>query len=193
MNSNRISLGALAGAAVMLCATLTLNADPPAVPGKGPEEKDKADPAEKPDGAGRIAVAEARERAKLMHEIHSATLESLHRHYFRRENAVLPARAMEDVFADLDKQARIKTRWIAVNAPAMSVNHEPRTAFEKEAAAELASGKTAFERVVNGSYHRAGVIPLGSGCVGCHTRFGGPSDNKPRFAGLVISIPVKDE
>lgn len=146
-------------------------------------------PAEKP--AAPLSVAEARERAKLLHEVHSATLEALHRHYFKRDHPVLPARAMEDVFADVDKQTRIKTRWIAVNTPAMSVDHKPRSDFEKDAAAELAGGKSAFERVEKGVYHRAAVIPLGPGCVGCHTRFGAPPAKTPRVAGLIIAIPVK--
>lgn len=181
MNSNRIGLGVLAGVTVVFCAAMTLNADPPRIPGK------------EPDSAGFLSVAEARERAKLMHEIHSATLEAMHRHYFRRERAVLPARAMEDVFAEIDKQVKVKTRWIAVNTPAMSIDHEPRTEFEKEAALELASGKAAFERVVEGSYYRAGVIPLGPGCLSCHTRLGVLPAKTPRVAGLVISIPMKTE
>jgi hypothetical protein len=185
MNSSRISLGVLAGAAVVFCAGLALNADPP-------RTHDKA-PAEKPDAPRPISVAEARERAKLMHEIHAATLEALHHHFFRRERAVLPARAMEDVFAEVDRQTKIKTRWIAVNTPAMSVDHKPETEFEKEAAEELARGKPAYDRVVKGVYHRASAIPLGSGCVACHVRLAAPPTKIPRVAGLVISIPVKDK
>jgi hypothetical protein len=191
MNSSRIGLGTLAGATLVLCAALTLNADPPGVLGKKSAEKSGS--SEKSDGIQRLSVAEARERAKLMHEIHSATLEAMHHHYFRREHSVLPARAMEDVFAEIDKQSKIKTRWIAVNTPAMSVDHKPQTRFEKDAAAELAKGKPAFDQVVKGVYHRAGTIPLGPGCVGCHTRLGVPPTKIPRVAGLVISIPVKEE
>jgi len=175
----------------VLCVALTSNADPTRISGKRPAEK--AGPAEKPDGTKGISVAEARERAKLMHEIHFATLEALHQHYFQRERAVLPARAMDDVFAAINKQTKIKTRWIAVNTPAMSIDHKPETKFEQDAAAELALGKPAFDRVEKGYYHRVGVIPLGPGCVTCHTRLGAPATKLPRVAGLVISIPVKDK
>jgi cytochrome c553 len=112
---------------------------------------------------------------------------------FRHDRAVLPARAMEDVFAAIDRESKIKTRWIAVNTPAMSINHEAETAFEKKAAAEIAAGKKEFEGVEKGYYLRATAIPLGAGCVGCHTKFSATTDKTPRFAGLVISIPVKDE
>jgi hypothetical protein len=152
----------------------------------------KGKPVEKPEDT-RVSLAVARDRAKLMHDVYSATLDAMHHRYFRREGAVLPARAMEDVFKEIDRKTKIKTRWIAVNTPAMSVNHEPETAFEKKVATELAAGKDAFEITGKGYYLRASPIPLGAGCVGCHTKFGATDDKKPRFAGLVISIPVKDE
>lgn len=44
-----------------------------------------------------------------------------------------------------------------------------------------------------GDYQRAGRISLGGGCVSCHTnQFSSPSTS-PKFAGLVIRIPVNDE
>ena len=196
MNVARTALGVLAGASVLLGSVWTLSADPPLpVPAQGPakEAKEaKGKPIEKPDDT-RVSVAVARDRAQLMHDIYSATLDAVHHRYFRREGAVLPARALEDVFKEIDRKRKIKTRWIAVNTPAMSVNHVPETAFEKKAAAELAAGKDEFEVTEKGYYLRASPIPLGAGCVGCHTKFGATDDKKPRFAGLVISIPVKDE
>lgn len=127
-----------------------------------------------------------------MHGIYSATLDSMLHRYFRREGAVLPPRAMADVFADIDLQTKMKSRWIAVNTPAMSINHEPETAFKKKAAAAIAEGKTQYESVEKGYSLRAGAIPLGTGCVGYHTKFALTTDKTPRFAGLVISIPVNE-
>ena len=183
MNFARIRLGTVISVAGLLCFACTLNAESPA--------KAEGKPAEKDDG--RVSVAEARERAKLMHDVYESTLDSMHHHFFRRDRAVLPARALDDVFADVDRKTKIKSRWIAVNTPAMSLNHEPQSAFEKKAALELTAGKDQYEATEKGRYLRAAPIPLGPGCVGCHTKFGGPDDKKPRFAGLVISIPVKDE
>lgn len=171
----------LAGVAAALGFSLTLNADPP----KEAATKKAADE--------RVTVAEARERAKLMHQMYSATLDVVHHHYFRREGAVLPARALEDVFAEMEEQTKIKARWIAVNTPAMSINHNPETEFEKKAAEVIASGKAEYDRIEDGHYKRAGVIPLGVGCVGCHTKVFQNTARTPRFAGLVISIPVRDK
>jgi hypothetical protein len=191
MNVARTALGVLAGASALLGSVWTLSADPP-LPAPGPAKEVKGKPVEKPDDT-RISVAVARDRAKLMHDIYSATLDTMHHRYFRRDGAVLPARALEDVFEEIDRKTKIKTHWIAVNTPAMSINHEPETAFEKKAATELAAGKDEFEITEKGYYRRASPIPLGAGCVGCHTKFGATDDKKPRFAGLVISIPVKDK
>ncbi len=203
MNVARTARGVLLGASALLGSVWTLSADPPPpVPAPTPPKdakvakeatEAKGKPAVKPDDDTRVPVAVARDRAKLMHDIYSATLDTMHHRYFRREGAVLPARALEDVFKEIDRKTKIKTRWIAVNTPAMSVNHEPETAFEKKAAAELAAGKAEFESTEKGSYLRASPIPLGVGCVSCHTKFGAAEDKKPRFAGLVIAIPVKDE
>jgi cytochrome c553 len=189
MTGVRISLGVLTG---LLGLAWTLHADPPVATG-GPPKDVRGKPGEKPEADTRVSVALAQDRAKLMHDIYSATLDSMHHHFFRRDRAVLPARALDDVFAEVDRKRKIKSRWIAVNTPAMSLNHEPETAFEKKAAEELAAGKAEVESTENGYYLRAAPIPLGAGCVSCHTKFGATDDKKPRFAGLVISIPVKDK
>lgn len=145
-------------------------------------------PAEKP-----LAVAEARERARLMHNIYAATLEVMHQHFFKRERSVLPARAMEDVFAEMDRQTKIKAAWISVNTKPMSIHHEPRSDFEKQAAKAIAAGKSEFERVENGVYQRAGAIPLGAGCVSCHTGFFAKAPQTQRFAALVITMPLSEK
>jgi hypothetical protein len=149
--------------------------------------------ADEPGDDRRVPVAVARDRAKLMHEVYAATLDSMHHHYFRRERAVLPARALEDVFTQVGRRSGVEGRWIAVNTPAMSIDHEPKTAFEKRAAAAIAAGKDSYEQVEGGVYRRAGAIPLGAGCVSCHSRSFTTPDKTPRFAGLVVTVPVKGE
>src|SRR3954471_12027413 len=111
MSAVKAGLGVLTGAVGLLCFAWTLNADPPASSGK--EAKGKAN--EKADDEKRVSVATARDRAKLLHDVYSTSLDTMHRHYFRREGAVLPARALDDVFAEMDRKTKIKSRWIAVN------------------------------------------------------------------------------
>ena len=139
------------------------------------------------------SVARARENAKLMHNVYASTLDVMHHHFFRNNKAVLPARALEDVFADMEAQSKVKAKWIAVNTKAMSINHEPKSDFEKKAAAAIGAGKSEFEAVEDGYYRRAAAIPLGSGCVTCHTGLFAGTPKTQRFAGLVISVPVKKE
>ena len=137
----------------------------------------------------RVSVAVARDRATTMHEVYAATLETMHHHYFHGDRARVPAKAMEDVFAELQRQTKMEARWISVSLQPMSINHEPKSDFEKRAAKEIATGKAEFDAVEGGYYRRAGAISLSGGCAVCH---GGlfQGEGRPLFAGLVISIPV---
>lgn len=150
-------------------------------------EAEKA-PAEEP-----MSTAVARERAKLLHQVYAATLEVLHERYFHDERAIVPARALEDVFKELDRQTGIKARWISVNMKPMSIQHEPKGDFEKKAAAEMSAGKGDFEQVEAGVYRRAAPIPLSDGCMSCHNGHFSAPPKSPRFAGLIISIPIVKE
>lgn len=143
-------------------------------------------------GDGKVSVAVARDRAELLHEAFLSTLHVMHNHYFHDEKAIVPARAMEDMFAVLSRQQKIKARWISVNTRPMSVNHEPKTDFEKLAAKELAAGKESLEQIEQGEYRRATPVLLDSGCIACHTGFFSPGTKSPKFAGLVITIPVTE-
>ena len=175
------------GTAMILCAAFTTQAQQKSA-GKG---KSKAQaPVE---AKYRVSTVTARERATVMHDICESTLHAMHRHYFRRERATLPARAMEDVFDDMANQSKVDVRWISVNTRAMSIDHEPETNFEKDAAAAIAAGKDHFELIENGYYQRATPIALGSGCVSCHSSGMAPNPKIPRFAGLVIRIPITDK
>jgi hypothetical protein len=116
----------------------------------------------------------------------------MHHHYFHGDRAVVPARAMESIFADVGRKSKTTARWIAVSTQAMSLDHEPASEFEKLAAAEIKGGKSAVERVEKGNYLRAAPIPLDSGCIRCHTGGLVTTSTAPRFAALVISMPVSE-
>lgn len=154
-----------------------------------PAAKAEGQPVETP----RVTLAVARERAEMAHLIYASTLEIIHRYYFRKGQAVLPARAMEEVFAEVAEQSKVEGRWISVNTRPMSVHHEPRAGYEKQAATALAGGQEKFEIVESGHLRSVRAIPLGEGCLNCHTgMFRGQSKSQtPRVAGLVISIPIQ--
>jgi hypothetical protein len=143
------------------------------------------------DKTPRVPVEVARDRAVLMHDVYSSTLDMIHHRYFRADKAIIPARAMEDIFSDMQRQSGIEARWIAVNLPAMGVDHEPETDFEKQAAKKIAAGDSAVELVDRGYYRRAGAISLNGGCIHCHNGFFRTQSTAPKYAALVISIPVE--
>jgi len=154
-------------------------------------EKENAEVEQK--AVPRVPLAVARDRAKLMHEIYSATLEVMHDRYFHADRAIVPARAMEDVFSHLNDQTGSQANWISVNLKAMSINHEPKTDFEKRAAREIVLGETEIDEIKDGMYRRASAIPMTGGCISCHGGFFKEPTKAKKFTGLVISIPILPE
>lgn len=181
----------LFGTVSILCVTVALCGEPSgnAAPNK-PGGKSSAPQIEAKD---RVSVVVARDRAKLMHDIYAATLDVMHHRYFRGERTTVPARALEEVFSEIKLQSKAEARWISVNMPPMSIDHEPSSEFEKKAAQEIAAGKSEVEVVADGYYRRASPIPLTSGCVSCHGGFFREPSKTPKFAGLVISVPVTSD
>ena len=142
------------------------------------------------DNQQRVPLEVARDRAKVMHDLYQATLDVMHERYFHGDRAVVPARAMEDMFTRLQQQTGSEAKWISASLEPMSVNHKPKTEFEIRAAKEIAAGKSAIDEVEAGYYRRATAIPLTSACVNCHQGFFRNSSTAQKFAGLVISLPI---
>lgn len=137
-------------------------------------------------------VEEARARATILHETIHATLQIVHRDYFLEDDPLnIPSRSLEEVFEELERLHQVEVRWLAVNADAMSVDHEPQTPFEHEAVRELAAGKEAFEAVLGGLYRRVGSIQLPSQCLKCHVAH--RASTEERAAGLIITMPLKND
>ena len=175
---NRPVMVLVAGSLAVLYACLSVWAVEPA-------PSDSATAREAP-----VPAAVARDRAKLMHDVYAATLHVMHEHYFNDERAIVPARALEDAFAEIADRTKIKARWISVNTKPMSIGHEPKSDFEKKAAEAIAGGKSDFELVEKNYYQRAAAIPLTDGCVNCHTGFFAGPPKSPRFAALVIGMAI---
>lgn len=139
--------------------------------------------------AGELSLEAARDRATVLQDVYVATLDMLHDRYFHRDRSLLPARAMHDIFDQLERQTQIQAKWISASLPPMSNDHKPESEFEKRAAKEITDGTPQLETLEDGYYRRAVAVPLSRGCVGCHQgRARGP--NKKHFTGLIISIPL---
>jgi hypothetical protein len=136
------------------------------------------------------SVAEARARARILHEAFHGALQVVHRDFFDEDDArVLPSGSLEDVFTELEKQFDIKIRWLAVNAKAMNIDHEASDDFEKDAVQALQSGKKEYERVSDDRYLHVGTIRLASQCLKCHLPR--RTSTADRSAALSISMPLK--
>ena len=138
----------------------------------------------------RLTVEAARQRGRMMHAIYASTLDVMHHRYFHGGRSIVPARAMEDIFDDIKDRMSIQARWIAVNLKPMSIHHKPETEFEKRAADKIAGGESEVETIEDGFYRRVGAIAMEGGCISCHDGVFKKKDKQPKFAGLVISIPI---
>lgn len=135
-------------------------------------------------------IAEARHRARLLHETIHGSLQIIHRDFFQEENrSRIPSRSLEEVFSEIANRYGVQLRWIAVDLKAMSVANEPQTPFEIEAARALKSGEEEFETSSEQEYRFAGRIRLSATCLSCHASQ--RSSNDERTAGLVITMPLK--
>lgn len=135
-------------------------------------------------------VAEARARARLLHETIHGSLQIMHRDFFRDDEGLpIPSHSLEDVFEELAKTYDVRIHWLVVNARAMNVDNRPRNDFEKQAVTALSSGKDYFEVHTKKQYQYAGAVRLASQCLKCHLP--ARNSNKSKTAGLVIQMPLK--
>lgn len=135
-------------------------------------------------------IAEARIRARLLHESFSGALQVMHRDFFREDQKLtLPSKSLEDVFAEMSRSQNVELRWLAVNANAMSQSHTPQNEFEKSVVKSLSSGKEEYESASPNLYRFAGSIRLSASCVKCHVR--NRTSNAARKAALVITMPIQ--
>ena len=138
------------------------------------------------------SVAEARARARLLHETVHGALQVMHRDFFQDDDSsLIPSHSLEDVFRELARSHSVQLRWLVVNANAMNVDNNPRTPFEKSAVKALAAGKTAFEAATPNSYQYVGSIRLSSQCLKCHVPR--RTSTEDRAAGLLITMPLKSQ
>lgn len=163
--------------AILVNVTVTCSDEPPGT------NSAKAD-------GNELSVEVARDRAHIMHDIYSATLDVLHHRYFHRDRAIIPARVMHEIFDEIEQTSNVEARWISASMKAMSLDHQPKSDFEKKAAKAIATGTQHLEVIENGYYRRATAIPLAAGCVGCHGGLSRQQTDTPKFAGLVISLPI---
>ena len=146
-------------------------------------------PSKKDGKASPVRVAEARRQAELLHAAFHLTLQEIHHEYYRSDQAMtVPAVTMKKIFRELEEQHHLKIRWLAINAQAMNIEHQPQAGFESDAVKAITQGEEQFELVDEGVYHHVRAIALQSECLKCHLP--NRTSNKTRLAGLSISIPL---
>lgn len=132
---------------------------------------------------------EAKARARLLHETVHGSLLVMHRDLFREdEKFTLPARSLDDVFAEVKARHGVEMAWLAVNADAMDVSHAADDDFEKKAVEAIAAGAEEFDAVEGDRYRFAGRVRLASECLKCHLP--NRTSTEDRAAAVTIAMPV---
>jgi hypothetical protein len=140
-----------------------------------------------------ITIDEARGRVRILETVYLSSLQSIHRNYFRDDQKLpVPSRVLEDVFFSVSSRNGIKSRWIAVNTPAMNAEHKPKPGFETRATAVIAANKSRFEEVKDNVFYSARSVTLLASCQRCHLSAEARQNGGRRVAGLVIEIPLKN-
>jgi hypothetical protein len=151
------------------------------------EPQKAAKPVAKPPVA-----AEAGMRARLLHETIHGALQVMHRDFFDEEKRHdIPSSSLEDVFVELKKQWDVEVAWMAVNAKAMSIDHQPKDAFQRAAAEAITGGAERHEEVAGERFRYAGAIRLGNQCLKCHVP--NRTTLEERRAAVLISMQVAAE
>ena len=149
--------------------------------------------AENPSEPTTITIDEARGRVRILETVYLSSLQNIHRNYFREDQRLpIPSRVLEDVFFSVSNRNGIKSRWIAVNTPAMNVEHKPKPGFETRATAALTAKTSRFEEVKDDILYSARSVTLLASCQRCHLSSLAQQNGGRRIAGLVIEIPLKN-
>lgn len=142
-------------------------------------------------GDRRLETVEARARVKLLESAYMSMLQHMHRRYFDgNEKAAVPSSVLEDVFRRVDYENGTKSRWIAVNTPAMDPKHEPNDPLTKEIASFLKSNNNRYEKVIDDKLVSGRAITLFGNCQKCHVSALAQQNGGRKVAGLIIEIPL---
>ncbi len=151
--------------------------------------EDVSEPAANDSLSPPTSLAEARMRARLLHETLHGSLQVIHRDFFDEDNpGAIPSESLEDVFSALADSYRIELKWLIVETDVLNVDHQPEDDFEKAAVMALRHGETQYDAVQGDRYRFAGPIRLASQCLKCHVKHRLTTED--RTAGLLISMPL---
>jgi hypothetical protein len=191
MRRIRVVVSALCPAVALGLGMLALAGEKPAVsaPSTAPVAPAASTRPAAGAGASSDGVAEARLRSRLLHETIHGALQVMHRDFFRAEQTRhIPSASLEDVFDELESTWGVRIKWLAVNANIMSVDHRPKTEFDRLAVRAIGEGREMVDASDGGVYRYAGKVVLGNTCLKCHVP--DRTSLEDRMAALVITMPL---
>jgi hypothetical protein len=120
------------------------------------------------------AVSRTREQVKMLDDLYKNAVVSITRRYVSNQDNEPAIKVAQDIFGAMKKQGWHSAKLVDSTGEPMDDANAPKTDFEKEAAREINSGKSYFDRVVGEGKDRrllaATVVPVVmQKCADCHT------------------------
>ncbi len=104
-------------------------------------------------------MQQARRQAEILHDTLHSTLQVVHHRYYREdEGLLLPAAALREIFADVEKRQKIELHWLAVEGEVMNTDHRARDEFEQAAVTALKADRPFHEEVTEKAYRGPGRL-----------------------------------
>jgi uncharacterized protein DUF3365 len=143
----------------------------------------------RPVPAVKMSLAQARQTVDMLNDLYVTTVVLTHGTYVKDRATPAAAVVARKVFAEMGKKGWPETRWLSTTGRPFNPDANPKDAFEREAVAALKKGQARFERVENGQFRVATLVPLvDKSCQMCHTR---DKVNDP-IGGLSYTVNLSD-
>jgi len=143
-------------------------------PGVFPGRDARADPGSQAKADADPALERAREQVKMLDDLYKNAVVSITKRYVGEQDKQPAIMVAQDVFGAMRKQGWHSAKLVDATGEPLNDANAPQSEFEKEAAREINSGKTYFDRVVGEGTDRrllaATVVPVVmQKCADCHT------------------------
>jgi hypothetical protein len=120
------------------------------------------------------ALERTREQVRMLDDLYKNAVVSITTRYVGARSAQPAIKVAQDIFGAMEKQGWHSVKLVDATGDPMNDDNAPQSAFEKDAARAMNSGKRYFERVVgNGKERRllaATVVPVVmQKCTVCHS------------------------
>ena len=175
----------IAAASLLVLAVCTAVAGAPKTTAKkSPRQK----PAKQAVQARAYTPEEAKRAVALLDDAYNLILHETHETYPTKPGRPVAASLVRELQETMTAKGWPASRFLAVNAILMNPKHRPKDDWERQAVAEMKSGKTVVEHEKPGEYRATTMVSLRGGCTSCHWS----QDSLAARAAITWKVPTRE-